>query len=155
MKYKIRLICILLFTLSIVGYGCSSVEAEKKLPKTDERLIYISIDKYSQDGNMTVGVNDTKIFESKKEQVAVSDIISIFNSKEPVDEKFENPKYRIIFLYNLDPKQSEVRDEFMESVRFQVIDKDGLLVQNEDTKQTFRISGEGYDKLSKYLNLLK
>ncbi|MDD7794431.1 hypothetical protein [Clostridium sp. 'White wine YQ'] len=151
MKYKSGLISILLLTLTIVGYGCSSVEAEKKLPKTDERLIYISIDKYSQDGNITVGVNDTKIFESKKEQAAVSDIISIFNSKESVEEKFENPAYRIIFLYNLDPKQSKVRDEFMGSDRFQVADKDGLLVQNEETKETFRISGEGYDKLSKYL----
>ncbi|WP_238885416.1 hypothetical protein [Clostridium sp. YIM B02551] len=155
MKYKIGLVSILLFTLAIVGYGCSRVEAEKKLPKTDERLLYIGIDKYSEDGNMTIGINDTKIFEPAKEKVAVSDIIRIFNRKEPVDEKFENPAYRIIFLYNLDPKQSELRDEFIESDRFQVVDKDGYLIQNEETKEIFIIKGEGYKTVSKYLKFLE
>jgi hypothetical protein len=151
MKYKIALISILLFTLLIVSYGCTNIESESKVSKTDERLIYIGIDKYSEDGHMTVGVNDTKIFEPKKEQIAVKDIINIFNNKEPVEEELDNPKYRVIFLYNLDPKQTNFRDEFMESDRFQVVDKDGYLIQNEETKQTFRISGEGYEKLSKYL----
>ena len=154
MKGKIALVSIVLFTLFIVGYGCDNMETEKKLPKTDERLIYISIDKYSEDGHMTVGTNNAKIFEPKKEQEAVNDIINIFNSKESVEEKFENPKYRIIFLYNLDPKQSEIRDEFMESDKFQIVDKDGFLIQNEETKETFRIRGEDYEKLTKYLELL-
>ncbi|GIM30291.1 hypothetical protein CPJCM30710_29570 [Clostridium polyendosporum] len=155
MKNRIGSIIIILLSLFIISCGNNYVEPQKKLPKTDDKLLYIMISKYSTDGNKTIGVNDTLDFKAKEERVIVEDILKVFKNKEHIgNEIMENPQYRIIFLYNLDPEQSKVREEFMESDRFEIVDKEGLLIENEETKETFKIQGDNYKKLSKYLKLL-
>lgn len=152
MKNIIGSIIIILLGLFIIG--CSN--SEEKLPKTSDKLLYISIYKYSSDGNKSVGINDTIIFKPNEKPEAVKDILKIFEDKEPIkNEYMENPQYRIIFLYNLDPEQSKVREKFLESDKFElVVNKEDLLIRNEETKEIFKIQGDNYDKLNVYLNYL-
>jgi hypothetical protein len=146
---------IILSSLFIIGCANDYNKSQKKLPKTTDKLLYIMISKYSSDGNKSIGENDTIAFKPDEKATVVEDILKIFEDKEPIkNEAMENPDYKIVFLYNLDPEQSKVREEFLETDRFElVVNKECLLVRNEKTKEFFKIQGDDYNKLILYMKL--
>lgn len=151
---KVITIALLLSFLS-VGCNIKSLEGEKKLPKSEDKLLYITLAKYCNPGKSING-GEILIFKPEEEQEIVNNIFKAFKGKEPIDNISEgDPEYEIMFLYNLDPKPKEVREEFLESDRFEITYKNGLFVQNKETKEVFKIEGENSNKVIEYLKLIK
>ncbi|WP_160679771.1 hypothetical protein [Clostridium sp. C8-1-8] len=148
---------IILSSLFIMGCANDYNKSQKKIPKTTDKILYIMISKYSSDGNKSIGANDTIAFKPDEKATVVEDILKIFDNKEPIkNEAMEKPEYKIVFLYNLDPRQSKVREEFLESDIFELVaNKEYLLVRNEKTKELFKIQGADYNKLILYMKLVK
>lgn len=92
MKNKIGYIIIILLGLFLIG--CSN--SEKKLPKTSDKLLYISIDKYSSYENNSFDINDTIIFKPNEKPETVAEIIkerfSLWLSSKVMEEKNDDPK---------------------------------------------------------------